>query len=365
MYSDFKITRRKSKQLNMGGLLVGGNAPISVQSMTNTQTVDVKSTLTQINLLADAGADTVRVSCPCKDSTKALQEIVKKSPVPIIADIHFNYQRAIEAAKAGAACLRFNPGNIGSKERVKELIKAAKDNNAIMRIGVNAGSLEKHLLEKHKGPTSNAMVESALNHTKILEDNDFFDFKISVKSSDFFVAVDAYRKLAKACNYPLHIGITEAGPLRAGTVLSSAGLAMLLSEGIGDTLRVSLSADPVEEVKVGFEILKALKLRNRGVKIISCPSCARQGFDVVKTVALIEEGLEFIKEPLVISILGCIVNGVGEAKHSHIGIVGINNNYNQVYVNGEKTEKLTNENLVQGIIEIASNYVKNNNLTKE
>ncbi len=345
----------------MGGLLIGGDSPISVQSMTNTKTVDIKSTLQQIRLLEEAGADAVRVSCPCKESTKALKTIVKESSVPIIADIHFNYQRALEAAQAGASCLRFNPGNIGSKERVKELIKAAKDNNAIIRIGVNSGSLEKNIIEKYKGPTSLGMVESALNHAKILEDNDFLDFKISVKSSNFFVAVDAYRKLSQACNYPLHLGITEAGPLRAGTVLSSAGLALLLSEGIGDTIRVSLSADPVEEIKVGFDILKSLQLRNKGVKIISCPSCARQGFDIIKTVAQIEEGLSHIKEPITLSILGCIVNGVGEAKESDIGIVGIDNDYNQVYIKGEKTIKLTNNNLVKGIIEIAQDYVKSLN----
>ena len=307
------IKRRKSKTIFVGKVAVGGDSPISVQSMTNTLTTDVKGTITQISELAEAGADIVRVSCPDKDSTLALKEIIKHSSVPIIADIHFHYERAIEAAKSGASCLRINPGNIGSISRVREVIKAANDYNCSIRIGVNGGSLEKDILEKYKEPCPEALVESALKNIKILEDNNFFNFKISVKASDIFLAVNSYRKLAVSCDYPLHLGITEAGGYFPGTVKSSIGLGLLLMEGIGDTIRVSLSANPVEEVKAGLEILKSLNLKNRGVKIISCPSCARQAFEVIKTVEILEQRLSHIKESLTLSIIGCVVNGPGEA----------------------------------------------------
>ncbi|HET6222456.1 MAG TPA: flavodoxin-dependent (E)-4-hydroxy-3-methylbut-2-enyl-diphosphate synthase, partial [Dongiaceae bacterium] len=306
------IDRRRSRQIRVGPVPVGGDAPITVQSMTNTLTGDAAATIAQVQALADAGADIVRVSCPDEASTAALSAIVKASPVPIVADIHFHYKRALEAAEAGAACLRINPGNIGSAERVREVVKAAKDHGCSMRIGVNAGSLERELLERYGEPCPEAMVESALNHAKILEDNDFFEFKISVKASDVFLAVAAYQGLAEACDYPLHLGITEAGGLRTGTVKSAVGLGMLLWSGIGDTIRVSLSADPVEEVKVGYEILKSLGLRRRGVNVIACPSCARQQFDVIKTVAALEERLAHITTPMTLSVIGCVVNGPGE-----------------------------------------------------
>jgi (E)-4-hydroxy-3-methylbut-2-enyl-diphosphate synthase len=356
---DLKLkNRRKSRVVAVGKVLVGGDNPVSVQSMTNTDTEDVKSTVIQIKKLEDAGADIVRVSCPNKKSTKALKEIIKQVEVPIVADIHFHYQMAIEAAKAYASCLRFNPGNIGSLSAVKEVIKAARDYNCSIRIGVNSGSLEKQLLEKYKEPTADALVESALTNAKILEDLDFFNFKISVKSSNLFMAVNAYTKLAALCDYPLHVGITEAGSLRAGTVLSAMGIGMLLKDGIGDTIRVSLSANPVEEIKVGFDILKSLNLRNRGVKIISCPSCARQGFDVVKTIAEIEEKLSHIKESVVISILGCVVNGIGEASHSDIGIVGVSKDENMVYIDGKKSHTVNNENLINHVVDLVENKVK-------
>lgn len=356
---DLKLkNRRKSRVVAVGKVLVGGDNPVSVQSMTNTDTEDVKSTVTQIKQLEDAGADIVRVSCPNKKSTEALKEIIKQVDVPIVADIHFHYQMAIEAAKAYASCLRFNPGNIGSLSAVKEVIKAARDYNCSIRIGVNSGSLEKQLLDKYKEPTADALVESALTNAKILEDLDFFNFKISVKSSNLFMAVNAYTKLAELCDYPLHVGITEAGSLRAGTVLSAMGIGMLLKDGIGDTIRVSLSANPVEEIKVGFDILKSLNIRNRGVKIISCPSCARQGFDVVKTIAEIEEKLSHIKESVVISILGCVVNGIGEASHSDIGIVGVSKDENMVYLDGKKSHTVNNEDLINHVVDLVENKVK-------
>ncbi|HEY8696883.1 MAG TPA: flavodoxin-dependent (E)-4-hydroxy-3-methylbut-2-enyl-diphosphate synthase, partial [Rhizomicrobium sp.] len=307
------ITRRKSRKIRVGTVEVGGDAPISVQSMTNTVTADARATIDQVRALEEAGADIVRVSCPDEDSTRALKAIVKAAKVPIVADIHFHYKRAIEAAQAGAACLRINPGNIGSAQRVREVIAAAVDHGCSMRIGVNAGSLEKELLERYGEPCPEAMVESALNHARILEDNDFFEFKISVKASDVFLAVAAYQGLAEACDYPLHIGITEAGGLMSGTVKSSIGMGMLLWSGIGDTIRVSLSADPVEEIRAGFDILKSLNLRHRGVNIISCPSCARQGFNVIDTVRVLEDRLKHIATPMSLSIIGCVVNGPGEA----------------------------------------------------
>lgn len=346
------IIRRKSRQINVGDVLVGGDAPISVQSMTNTLTSDPKATIAQIHALEEAGADLVRVSCPDKESTQALKEIVRETTVPIIADIHFHYQRGIEAAEAGASCLRINPGNIGSPDRVRDVVKAAVDNNCSMRIGVNAGSLERELLEKYGEPCPEAMVESALNHARILEDNDFTNFKISVKASDVFLSVAAYQGLAEACDYPLHLGITEAGALRAGTVKSSIGLGMLLWSGIGDSIRVSLSADPVEEIKVGYELLKSLGLRRRGVTIISCPSCARQAFPVIKTVEALEERLEHITTPMSLSIIGCVVNGPGEARETDIGLTGGGKGNHMVYLSGMTDHKVVTDSMVDHIVEL-------------
>ncbi|WP_135074747.1 flavodoxin-dependent (E)-4-hydroxy-3-methylbut-2-enyl-diphosphate synthase [Terasakiella sp. SH-1] len=346
------IIRRKSRQIRVGDVLVGGDAPITVQSMTNTLTTDVDATVKQVLALEEAGADIVRISVPDEESSAALKDIIKQVNVPIVADIHFHYKRGIEAAEAGAACLRINPGNIGSPERVREVVKAAKDHGCSMRIGVNAGSLEKELLEKYGEPCPEAMVESALNHARILEDNDFFEFKISVKASDAFLGVAAYQGLAEACDYPLHLGITEAGGLQAGTVLSSIGIGNLLWSGIGDTLRVSLSADPVEEVKVGFHILKSLGLRTRGVKVVSCPSCARQGFDVVKTVAAVEERVQHIRTPLSLSIIGCVVNGPGEAKETDIGLTGGGNDNHKVYVGGVPDHNTSSEEMIDHIVQL-------------
>ena len=331
-----KINRRKTRVINVGSVLVGGNNPISVQTMTNTLTTDVESTRKQIDRAVNAGVDLVRVSVPDKESTEALREITKHSKVPIIADIHFHYKRAIEAANNGASCLRINPGNIGSKERVKEVIKAAKDNNCSIRVGVNAGSLDRKILEKYSEPNPEALVESAKENIKILEDNDFYNFKISVKSSDIFMAIKAYELLANECDYPLHLGITEAGSKRTGSIKSSIGMGNLLLNGIGDTIRVSLSDEPEEEVKVGFEILKSLGIRNRGVKIVSCPSCARQQFQVIDLVKKLENSLEDIINPLTVSIIGCVVNGPGEANMTNIGITGGGNNTHMIYVDGKK-----------------------------
>ena len=331
-----KINRRKTRVINVGSVLVGGNNPISVQTMTNTLTTDIESTSKQINRAVSAGVDLVRVSVPDKESTEALKEITKHSKVPIIADIHFHYKRAIEAANNGASCLRINPGNIGSKERVKEVIKAAKDNNCSIRVGVNAGSLDRKILEKYSEPNPEALVESARENIKILEDNDFYNFKISVKSSDIFMAIKAYELLANECDYPLHLGITEAGGKRTGSIKSSIGMGNLLLNGIGDTIRVSLSDEPEEEVKVGFEILKSLGVRNRGVKIVSCPSCARQQFQVIDLVKKLENSLEDIIHPLTVSIIGCVVNGPGEANMTNIGITGGGNNTHMIYVDGKK-----------------------------
>ncbi len=346
------VIRRKSRQIRVGNVLVGGDAPISVQTMTNTLTTDIEGTLAQIRAAAEAGADIVRVSCPDEDSTAAFKQIAKESPVPLVADIHFHYKRAIEAAKAGAACLRINPGNIGSPERVREVVKAAKDYGCSMRIGVNAGSLERELLERYGEPCPEAMVESALTHAKILEDNDFFEFKISCKASDVFLAVAAYQGLADACDYPLHLGITEAGALRLGTIKSSIGLGSLLWAGIGDTVRVSLSADPVEEIKVGYDILKALGLRRRGVTVISCPSCARQNFNVIKTVELLEERLAHITTPLSLSVIGCVVNGPGEARETDIGFTGGGNDTHQVYISGVTDHRLKDANIVDHLVKL-------------
>ena len=346
------IERRKCRQIMVGSVPVGGDAPISVQTMTNTLTTDVSGTMAQITAAAEAGADIVRVSCPDQDSTRALRDICAESPVPIVADIHFHYRRAIEAAEAGAACLRINPGNIGKEDRVREVIKAARDHGCSMRIGVNAGSLERHLLEKYAEPCPEALVESALEHARILQDNDFHEFKISVKASDVFLAVAAYHQLADAIDCPLHIGITEAGGMRAGTVKSAIGLGGLLWAGIGDTVRVSLSADPTEEVRVAYEMLKSLGLRRRGVTVISCPSCARQQFDVISTVQVIEERLAHIDVPMTVSIIGCVVNGPGEARETDIGLTGGGKGTHQVYVSGLADHRLTNGDIVEHVVDL-------------
>ncbi len=345
------IQRRQSRQIHVGNVPVGGGAPITVQTMTNTLTSDPGATIDQIRQAEAAGVDIVRVSCPDQESTAALKAIVKASAVPIVADIHFHYRRAIEAAEAGAACLRINPGNIGSAARVKEVVQAAKDHGCSMRIGVNAGSLEKHLLERYGEPCPEALIESALEHARILEDHDFREFKISVKASDVFLAVAAYQGLAEACDYPLHLGITEAGGLRAGTVKSAIGMGSLLWAGIGDTIRVSLSADPVEEVKVGFDMLKSLGLRHRGVSVISCPSCARQQFDVIKTVTVLEERLAHIMTPMTVSVIGCVVNGPGEARETDIGVTGGGKGTHMVYVAGLPDHRIHDVNLVDHLVE--------------
>jgi (E)-4-hydroxy-3-methylbut-2-enyl-diphosphate synthase len=346
------IDRRKCRQIHVGKVPVGGNAPITVQSMTNTLTYDVPATVAQIKALEKAGADIVRVSCPDRESALALKDIVRQVEVPIVADIHFHYKRAIEAAVSGAACLRINPGNIGSPERVREVVKAAKDHGCSMRIGVNAGSLERDLLERYGEPCPEAMVESALTHAKILEDNDFFEFKISCKASDVFLAVAAYQQLAEACDYPLHLGVTEAGGLMTGTVKSSIGMGSLLWAGIGDTIRVSLSADPVEEIRVGYEMLKALGLRRRGVSVISCPSCARQNFEVIKTVEVLEQRLAHITTPMTLSVIGCVVNGPGEARETDIGLAGGGNNTHQVYIAGVPHHRLKDQGIVDHLVEL-------------
>jgi (E)-4-hydroxy-3-methylbut-2-enyl-diphosphate synthase len=346
------IERRKSRQVMVGRVPVGGDAPISVQTMTNTDTSDVKATVAQVLRCAEVGADIVRVSTPDEASTRALREIVRESPLPIVADIHFHYRRAIEAAEAGAACLRINPGNIGDASRVREVVKAAKDHGCSIRIGVNAGSLEKHLLEKYGEPCPDAMVESGLDHIKLLQDNDFHEFKISCKASDVFLAAAAYQQLAAATDAPIHLGITEAGGMLAGTVKSAVGLGSLLWFGIGDTIRVSLSAPPEEEVKVGYEILKSLGLRTRGVQIISCPSCARQGFDVIKTVEALEKRLEHIKTPMSLSIIGCVVNGPGEALMTDIGFTGGGAGRGMVYLAGKQAHVLGNDQMIDHIVEL-------------
>ncbi|MFT6073589.1 MAG: (E)-4-hydroxy-3-methylbut-2-enyl-diphosphate synthase [Yoonia sp.] len=344
------IYRRKSRQIMVGNVPVGGDAPISVQTMTNTLTTDIKGTIAQVQAAAAAGADIVRISIPDQASSAALKHIVPEVSVPIVADIHFHYKRGIEAAESGAACLRINPGNIGDEKRVKEVIKAARDNNCAIRIGVNAGSLEKHLLDKYAEPCPEAMVESGMDHIKILQDNDFHEFKISCKASDVFMAAAAYQQLADLTDAPIHLGITEAGGLTTGTIKSAIGLGNLLWMGIGDTIRVSLSADPVEEVKVGFEILKSLGLRHRGVNIISCPSCARQGFDVIKTVEALEKRLEHIKTPMSLSIIGCVVNGPGEALMTDVGWTGGGAGSGMVYLGGKQSHKQSNEDMVEHIV---------------
>jgi (E)-4-hydroxy-3-methylbut-2-enyl-diphosphate synthase len=357
-----KINRRKTRVVNVGDVLIGGDNPITVQTMTNTLTSDVKATLNQIDRVIKAGAELVRVSVPDKDSSQALKEITQYSAVPIIADIHFHYKRAIEAADNGASCLRINPGNIGSKEKVKDVIKSAKDNNCSIRIGVNAGSLDKRILEKYLEPNPEALIESALENIKILEDNDFFNFKISVKSSDIFMAIKAYEGLAEACDYPLHLGVTEAGGKRTGSIKSSIGMGNLLLRGIGDTIRVSLSDEPEEEVKVGFEILKGIGIRNRGVKIISCPSCARQQFQVIDLVKKLEKSLEDIEKPITVSIIGCVVNGPGEANMTNIGITGGGNNTHMIYVDGNKDHIVKDKDLAPYLEAIIRKKAENNSI---
>jgi len=345
------IKRKKTKVINVGKVKVGGNNPISVQSMTNTLTTDINATIKQINDIQNEGADLVRVSCPDESSSKALKEITKNIDIPVIADIHFHYKRAIEAAENGASCLRINPGNIGDKKKIHDVLQAAKDNDCSIRIGVNAGSLEKDILDKFKEPCPEALVESALRNIKILEDQDFFNFKISVKSSDVFLSIEAYRQLSKVSEYPLHLGITEAGGFISGSIKSSIGVGSLLLNGIGDTIRISLSDDPVKEVKIGNEILKSLNLRNRGVKIISCPSCARQGFQVINTVKILEEKLSHIKTPITLSIIGCVVNGPGEAAMTDIGITGGGKGNNMLYLSGLQTEKVLTKNIISKVVE--------------
>ncbi len=344
------IKRRKTRVINVGDVKVGGDNPISVQSMTNTLTTEIKATINQINAVTEEGADIVRVSCPDKDSTLALKEICKHVSIPIVADIHFHYKRAIEAAESGAKCLRINPGNIGDSNKIKEILSAAKNNGCSIRIGVNAGSLEKDILEKFKEPCPEALVESALRNIKILEDQDFFNFKVSVKSSDIFLSIAAYRKLSEMCDYPLHLGITEAGSFVPGSIKSSIGLGSLLMDGIGDTIRISLSDDPSKEIKIGNEILKSLNLRNRGVRIISCPSCARQAFPVINTVKILEEKLSHIKTPVTLSIIGCVVNGPGEAAMTDIGITGGGKGNNMLYLSGIQSEKVLTKDIIAEVV---------------
>ena len=352
------IKRKIKREIKVGNVSVGGNSPISVQSMTNTLTTDIKGTIKQIHSLEEAGADIVRVSCPDKDSTLALKKIIKEVSVPIVADIHFHYKRAVEAAEMGASCLRINPGNIGAKQKILEVIKAAKSNNCSIRVGVNAGSLEKNLLEKYKEPCPEALVESAQLNIKYLEDNDFFNFKISVKSSDIFLTVKAYKKLSEICDYPLHLGVTEAGGLFSGSIKSSIGIGQLLMDGIGDTIRVSLSSDPVDEVKAGYEILKSLGIRSRGVNIISCPSCARQAFPVIETVKILEKKLSHIKKPISLSIIGCVVNGPGEAAQTDIGLTGGGQDNNLLYLSGIPHTKVLSSEIIEKVVKLVEEKIK-------
>jgi len=346
------IERRKSRQIMVGNVPVGGAAPIAVQTMTNTPTEDVRATLDQIRRCEDVGADIIRVSCPTEESTRNFKQITRAARIPIVADIHFHYKRALEAADAGAACLRINPGNIGSAQRVAEVVRAAKANGCAIRIGVNAGSLEKDLLEKYGEPCPEALIESALDHIKLLQDHDFHEFKVAVKASDLFLAVAAYHGLAETIDYPLHLGITEAGGLIGGTVKSSIGMGSLLWAGIGDTIRVSLSAEPEQEIKVGFEMLKSLGLRTRGVRVVSCPSCSRQGFDVIRTVEALEARLEHIKTPMSLSVLGCVVNGPGEARETDIGLTGGGAGKHMVYLRGVTDHTIESEDMLDHIVRL-------------
>ena len=356
-----KINRRKTKEIKVGNVSVGGDSKVSVQSMTNTLTTNIKETIKQIHSLEEAGADIVRVSRPDEESTKALKDIVKEINAPIVADIHFHYKRAIEAAKMGASCLRINPGNIGSNDRVLEVVKAAKDNNCSIRIGVNAGSLDKTLLEKYKEPCPEALVESAMYNVKLFEDNNFFNFKISVKSSDVFLTVKSYRQLSRICDYPLHLGITEAGGLLSGSIRSSIGIGQLLMDGIGDTIRVSLSSDPVDEIKSGYEILKSLGIRSRGVNIISCPSCARQAFPVIETVKKLEKRLSHLKKPITLSIIGCVVNGPGEAAQTEIGLTGGGQDNNLLYLSGVPHSKVASTEIIDRVVQLVEEKIKEKN----
>ncbi len=359
------IKRKKTKVISVGSVKIGGDNPICVQSMTNTKTSDTKLTINQINKIKEEGADLVRVSCPDESSTFALKEITKNINIPLIADIHFHYKRALEAAENGASCLRINPGNIGDKQKIKDVISAAKNNDCSIRVGVNAGSLEKDILEKYKEPCPEALVESAIRNIQILEDQDFFNLKVSVKSSDVFLSIWAYRQLSNKIDYPLHLGITEAGSFIPGSIKSSIGLGTLLLEGIGDTIRVSLSDDPVEEVKIGNEILKSLNLKKRGVTIISCPSCARQGFNVIDTVKILEEKLSHIKTPITLSIIGCVVNGPGEASLTDFGVTGGGNNNHMLYVDGNQMKKISTNEMVDKVISLIEKKeleIKNNTL---
>ena len=356
-----KIKKRKTKLIKVGKVEVGGNSKITVQSMTNTLTTDIKETINQILELEKSGADIVRVSCPDEASTAALKDITKEINVPIVADIHFHHKRAIEAAKNGASCLRINPGNIGSKDRILDVVKAAKDYNCSIRVGVNAGSLDKNLLEKYKEPCPEALVESAMFNVKLFEDNDFFNFKLSVKSSDVFLATKSYEILSQSCDYPLHLGITEAGGLKSGSIKSSVGIGYLLMKGIGDTIRVSLSADPIEEIKAGFDILKSLNLRSRGINIISCPSCARQAFPVIETVQKLEKKLAHIKKPITLSIIGCVVNGPGEASQTEIGLTGGGNDNNLLYISGIPHKKIVNDEIINQVVKLVEEKVNEKN----
>ena len=353
------ISRKKTKVINVGKVKVGGDNPITVQTMTNTLTTDHKSTIDQINKVTEAGADIVRVSCPDIKSTEALKTIIKYVDVPLVADIHFHYKRAVEAAENGADCLRINPGNIGDIKKIAEVISAAKNNNCSIRIGVNAGSLEKDILEKYKEPCPEALVDSALRNIKLIEDMGFSNFKVSVKSSDVFLSIAAYRLLSNKTNYPLHLGITEAGSYLPGSIKSSIGFGSLLLDGIGDTIRVSLSDDPIQEINVGNEILKSLNLRNRGVKIISCPSCARQAFQVIETVKQLERRLSHIKKPITLSIIGCVVNGPGEAKQTEIGITGGGKDNHMLYINGIETEKVITKDMINKIVTLVEEKASN------
>ena len=356
------IKRKKTKVISVGRVKIGGDNPIAVQSMTNTKTTDIKSTINQINKIEEEGADIVRVSCPDQESSFALKEITKHVSIPVVADIHFHYKRALEAAENGAACLRINPGNIGDKKKVKEVISSAKNNNCSIRIGVNSGSLEKDILEKYKEPCPEALVESAMRNISLLEDHNFFNFKVSVKSSDVFLSLWAYRQLSEKIDYPLHLGITEAGSFIPGSIKSSIGLGTLLLEGIGDTIRVSLSDDPVKEVAIGNEILKSLNLKKRGLKIISCPSCARQGFNVIDTVKTLEKRLSHIKTPITLSIIGCVVNGPGEAAFTDIGVTGGGNNNHMLYINGNQMNKITSKEMIDKIVSMVEEKELEQNL---
>ncbi|WP_199609146.1 flavodoxin-dependent (E)-4-hydroxy-3-methylbut-2-enyl-diphosphate synthase [Flocculibacter collagenilyticus] len=359
MFSESPIQRRKSKQIKVGNVLVGGDAPISVQSMTNTLTTDVAATVKQIEAIQQAGADIVRVSVPTMDAAEAFKLIKQQTSIPLVADIHFDYRIALKVAEYGVDCLRINPGNIGNEQRIRSVVDCAKDKGIPIRIGVNGGSLEKDIQEKYHEPVPEALVESAMRHVDILDRMNFDQFKVSVKASNVFLAVGSYRLLAQQIEQPLHLGITEAGGFRSGAVKSAVGLGMLLAEGIGDTLRISLAADPVEEVKVGFDILKSLGIRSRGINFIACPSCSRQEFDVVNTMNALEERLEDIIDPMTVSVIGCVVNGPGEALVSDVGLAGAKTR-SGLYVNGERQKlRINNDNIVDELESQVRQYLSN------